>query len=585
MLQRMLRIALIPLLLLGLGYGAQSLAVQARERALAYPGPDLGDLQSGRSTDPVARRVVVIVVDGLREDASHHMPTCQALRGRGADLPAWTELPAISRPGYTTLGTGAYPSFSGVTTNEYDRPVRLDNLFRQVQRAGRRTALVTMSGWDVLYGPWADLVYTVPWEDLQGDPAGVAGSTAALGQEARRVLQEEDVNLLYVHFGETDEVGHAYGGTSPAYLQAALRVDAQIAALAGLLDWSHDTLIVTADHGMTADRRGHGGGHGGDEPASRHIPLVMAGRGIAPGRYPDGGQADLVPTIAALLGLPIPAHSQGRTRLDALVLSPRQRAEGALALAEQQARLYQAYLDELGARSALDGLQQARAAFADGDDEQTVAAVQAFLEQLDLTVARAAANRLWQERGRRLPFLLLPLLAGALFLGLYRPRRDLLGPLSLAALYFLLYQGGYYLIRGHSLSFSSLGGMAEQTFFLNRILDALIALLVVAILAGIFWRRRPWGGVVWKGSLGVLGIGWALVVQLGLYLWLYGLSPSWRLPHLGWGFKFYLDLLATIGVGYAGVLFPWLILGTSRLFFLYDRGRDWWRQRRQERKG
>jgi hypothetical protein len=48
-------------------------------------------------------------------------------------------------------------------------------------------------------------------------------------------------------------------------------------------------------------------------------------------------------------------------------------------------------------------------------------------------------------------------------------------------------------------------------------------------------------------------------------LWLYGLVMVWRLPDLGWGFKFYLDLMGTLGLGLAGILFPWLALGSSRL--------------------
>ena len=568
MLRRVLRIILIPLLLLGLGYGVQQLSRVAFEQLMAYPGPDLGPLPPGRGTAPVSGRVIVIVVDGLREDTSRQMPAFQALRERGADLPSWTELPSISRPGYTALGTGAYPGFSGVTTNWYDEPVRVDNLLARAQEAGLQTGLVGMDSWDTLYGPWATFVYTAPWSESGHDPQAVAWTTGAIGQEARRLLQEEEAALLYVHFGEADEAGHAYGGTSEGYLEAALHVDAEIAALAEILDWSQDTLILTADHGMTAWQPHSGGGHGGGEVECRRVPLVMVGRGVAPGVYPDGGQADVAPTVAALLGLPIPAHSQGRTRLDVLVLTPEERADKALALGQQQEALYTAYLRALGAPTEADGLGEARAAVDAGEHGAVVGLVWEYLGRLDAAVERAAANRLWYERTLRLPYLLLPLLLAALFVGLYRPRRELLRPFLLTLLFFLLYAGLYWGVRGRTLSFSAIGALSEEAFFLTRTLDAVIVTVVVAAVSGIIWWRRPWEEVVWGANQAILLIAWTFVGQIGLFLWLYGLVMTWRMPDLGWGFKFYLDLLATTGVGYAGFLLPWVALGVSRLILL-----------------
>jgi hypothetical protein len=93
---------------------------------------------------------------------------------------------------------------------------------------------------------------------------------------------------------------------------------------------------------------------------------------------------------------------------------------------------------------------------------------------------------------------------------------------------------------------------------------------VVAIVAGALWRRRAWEDVIWQANQTALAITWTMLVQLGLFLWLYGLPMVWRLPDLGWGFKFYIDLLATVGVGFAGLLFPWLVLAVSRLSRLCD---------------
>ncbi len=577
--RRLLRILVIPPLLAGLGYSALQAAQFADGQLAAYPGPALGSLSPGTATAPLSERVVVVIIDGLREDTSHQMPAVQALRGRGADLPSWTELPAISMPGYTALGTGAYPDFSGVTTNRYQGPLQIDSIFAQAQQAGLSTGLATMTLWEDLYAPWASFVYTASWS-ASGDYRETAWTTEAIGQVARERIQAGDVALLYVHFGEVDEAGHQYGGNSPEYLEAALHVDAEIAALVELLDWSRDTLVVTADHGMLDDMRGAGGGHGGGEEESRRVPLVLAGRGIAPGSYPDGGQADVVPTIAALLGLPIPTHSQGRTRLDALALTAGMRATKALALAEQQERLYTAYMHSLGAVANVDGLEEARSAMAAGDHAQVTELVPAYLDRLDATVVRAAANYLWQARLIRLPYIVVPLLAGALFVGLYRSRRDLLWPLLLTLLFFVLHVLVYWVIRGFSYSLSTTRAQSEEAFFLARMVDAAVVMALVAVVAGVLWRRRPWEKVVWQANLSALMIGWALVTQIGLFLWLYGLRLTWQLPNLTWGFKYYLDLLAAVGVGFVGFVFALLVLGISRLFFVADwvrrNWRGWW---------
>ncbi len=574
LLPRILRIAIVPLLLVAMGYGCQQLGFRALDILAGYRGVALGPLPTGPTTEPVAGRAIVVVVDALREDTSHQMPAFQSLRERGADLPSWSGLPSLSLPGYTVLGTGAYPDVSGVTTNWYEGAVRVDSLLARARQSGLPTGVVAMGGWDMLYGPWATYVYTGSWSVQGHDYRAIADTTEAIGQEALRLLRETDVRLLYVHFGETDEAGHRYGGDSPEYLEAALHVDAQIAAIAGALDWSQDLLALTADHGMS-DSLGRavkvGGGHGGGEAVARRVPLVLVGRGVAPGAYPDGRQADLVPTVAALLGLPIPAHSQGRTRLDVLVLTAEQRAVAALSLGAQQQALYDAYQRALGARPEDGNLAAARAALEAGEYSRVPGLVEQELARLEAAFGRAAANRLWMERLVRLPYLLVPLLAAALAVALDRRRRVLLGPAILAALFLALYWLLYAALRGHTISFTTIGGLDETVFFLSRTLDAAIVMGIIALAAGVAWRRRPWHEVVWQANLTALTIAWVLLLQMGLFLWLYGLPIVWRLPDLGWGFKFYLDVLAAVGVGYVGLLFPWLVLGVAAMLLLGGR--------------
>ena len=95
-------------------------------------------------------------------------------------------------------------------------------------------------------------------------------------------------------------------------------------------------------------------------------------------------------------------------------------------------------------------------------------------------------------------------------------------------------------------------------------------MLIIAVAAGVFYRRRPWQEVAWGAEQVALLIAWAMLMQIGLFAWLYGMVMTWRLPPLGLAFKFYVDILALVGIGLAGLLFPWLALGVSRLFLAAD---------------
>lgn len=118
-------------------------------------------------------------------------------------------------------------------------------------------------------------------------------------------------------------------GASQAQLAQARRLyrddvrylDAQIARLAAGLGnaglWNERSVVVlTADHGEAFGE--HGGlSHPADLHAeSLHVPLALAGPGLAPRRIAEvASGVDLVPTLLAVLGLPPPAGAEGRDLL------------------------------------------------------------------------------------------------------------------------------------------------------------------------------------------------------------------------------------------------------------------------------
>jgi hypothetical protein len=67
------------------------------------------------------------------------------------------------------------------------------------------------------------------------------------------------------------------------------------------------------------DDRPGGTGHGTAQDYDRHVPVVLAGGGIARGRFdPRVGPEDIAPTLAALLGLPYRVETGQRVLTEAV---------------------------------------------------------------------------------------------------------------------------------------------------------------------------------------------------------------------------------------------------------------------------
>jgi hypothetical protein len=328
------------------------------EPALACVPPALPDPHTTR----LARRVFLIVIDGLRLDRSYELPFLDELRRRGVDSEAVSHYPTWSRPNYVSILTGVPPAASGVRTNHHSEPVVLDSLMDRARAAGLRVA--TATDYDVLprlflRRPSAAELVRAPRElsaktmidaDSMEQPvaqSGVPAPDADLASpfddaryapwpggfsEAGSALAAGGADLVILLVGAVDAAGHAHGGDSAAYREAAATADRAIARVLAHIDLSLDAVVVTADHGHTGR-----GGHGGIEPEVLAVPLVAAGAGIRPGAAAiDAQLIDIAPTVSALLALPAPGHGLGRTLTEILALDDAARA---LRVASDNSRL------------------------------------------------------------------------------------------------------------------------------------------------------------------------------------------------------------------------------------------------------
>lgn len=544
---KILFLVLILFVLAGAGYLSQKLTMTGWNSVVEYKSQYLAQLPRGSSTEPLALRVVLIVVDGLRLDVSRKLPNLNELRKEGADLAVKVGQPSLSYPSWTVIASGAWQEISGVTTNWYKGPVQADNLFRVAKDSGLPSVVVGSPGWKKLFDPYlteALIVEEPPEEAPPEEWAKVDEETYRLASE---VLDKYSSGFILIHFVGTDAMAHNYGGVSREFLDEAMRVDGFIGKLVQKLDPDKDVVLVTADHGHV-DR----GGHGGWEEAVLKVPLVLRGKPIRKGLYTEQTQADIAPTVAALLGLPYPVHSQGRPLFELMEAPAEVKGRKGLSAALQLAGFYDAYAKALGSSPfASDVLSKYRERLASGEE----GAFGQFYREVSARAASIREGKLWRERLLRLPIALLMAFVPLLYLLNYRKRlRSVLIPLAFALLYFAFYNALFF-GRGHNWSLSAFNTEAQiKTFFNERLLDAALSFVVAGLLLAFFSWRRPTLETFERAVSFSFFTGYWLLLQVLVFYWLYNYHFPWYIPNLRLGFKYYLDLLQMVPVGFLSLI-------------------------------
>ncbi len=272
---------------------------------------------------PLAKHVLIFLVDGLRYDILHQVNpgNISRLINEGTEFTNAQCFPflSVSVPGACTIGTGANPWVSQVVSNEYQGNVTIDSIFWVAKRHGNVTASVGANCVHQLFRDHIDYVVTEtmlrPAEGYPIDPL--------VGDWAVNFTYEHQPNLMWVHLGDTDQMGHEYGALSPSYFNAIRVADAQIGRVlhaynvTGILDST--LVLVASDHGHV-----DGGGHGGTEREVLHIPLILWRPGVIRSHFKVNYtvyQDSITPTISAIMGWEIPTDASGKVLFDALILN------------------------------------------------------------------------------------------------------------------------------------------------------------------------------------------------------------------------------------------------------------------------
>jgi phosphatidylinositol glycan class O len=284
-------------------------------------------------------KAVVIIVDALRYDFTvpfKPKDSGQILHHYHNALPLFYDtavaqphyallLPFIADPPTSTLQrlkgltTGTLPTFIDIGTNFAGTAIEEDNLVVQLRNASKRVVQLGDDTWHALFPGLFEPNLTKPYDsfnvwDLHTVDNGVTEHLLPLLQPANTSKWD----IVFGHYLGVDHAGHRYGPDHPAMAAKLQQMDAVFRQVMELID-DQTLLVVMGDHGMDAK-----GDHGGESEDEVEAAIWMYSKRPVFGRFPNEpaeppmtakdrpiAQIDLVPTLALLLGLPIPFNNLG----------------------------------------------------------------------------------------------------------------------------------------------------------------------------------------------------------------------------------------------------------------------------------
>ncbi|XP_020110509.1 GPI ethanolamine phosphate transferase 1 isoform X1 [Ananas comosus] len=335
---------------------------------------------------PPARRVVLLVADGLRADkffepdaeGGFRAPFLRSvMREKGRWGVSHARPPTESRPGHVAIIAGFYEDPSAVTKGWKANPVEFDSVFNQSRHtfAFGSPDIVPIFCSSLSHSTWG--TYPHEYEDFATDASFLDqwsfdqfhGLLNRSHDDPKlRQLLRQDKLVIFLHLLGCDTNGHAHRPYSSIYLNNVKVVDQIAEGVYNLMENyfkdNRTAYVFTADHGMS-DKGSHGDGH----PSNTDTPLVAWGAGIKSPKYlahaeesDDGfrfvddhkhhmptpqewglagierldvNQADIAPLMSTLVGLPCPVNSVGNLPSQYLKLSKADEVEAALANTKQ----------------------------------------------------------------------------------------------------------------------------------------------------------------------------------------------------------------------------------------------------------
>jgi hypothetical protein len=277
------------------------------------------------------QNAIVVIIDGMRDDEGFGAESLY-LRHIWNDLRPlgtvhkrfWDRGWTATTGGHTTILSGVRQILRNNGSNEQDvrsfDPLMFE-YYRKHFGAPESACGVVVGKWGNV-GAIADFslepAYGEPYQGFQRGNA-FTGTDTACSRLVHRAMDSLHPRLVLVNLGDVDHYGHIDTLGGAMYRQSIPVADSiiyefykHIQAIPPYTDTFYRNktlLIVTSDHGRNDDAHGGFYGHGEWDHGSRQIGFLAIGPGIAQNRIATGtarDQIDIVPTIGAALGFPVP---------------------------------------------------------------------------------------------------------------------------------------------------------------------------------------------------------------------------------------------------------------------------------------
>ncbi|PWN49998.1 alkaline phosphatase-like protein [Violaceomyces palustris] len=291
-----------------------------------------------------------------------------------------TRVPTESRPGHVAMIAGMYEDVSAVTKGWKLNPIAFDSLLNQSSHsfAFGSPDIVTMFARGAAEDHVDLWTYDEKEEDFTKDATHLdlwvldrfrdLLSAAKHDPELDTKIRGPGT-VFFLHLLGLDTTGHTYRPFSKEYIGNTIVADAIARKVESLIDdfFAGDgktAYVFTADHGMSSK-----GNHGDGHPDNTRTPIVAWGAGVRGPRTPalvettkretetsrdsyfsgwemdhvsrqDLDQADITPLMATLVGVPMPANSEGRLRPGILDLTAEHKARAMFVNALQVLEIY-----------------------------------------------------------------------------------------------------------------------------------------------------------------------------------------------------------------------------------------------------
>jgi arylsulfatase A-like enzyme len=271
--------------------------------------------------------VMVFGMDGVRPDAMAvaNTPNLDALIDNGTySSNATASDLTFSGPGWTDLLSGVHRDQHGVATNgTADNPSEANPQFQIFSGSNQHNFPDLLAIANTANPALQTARFIGEWNPLHTTRSPAGSEYTFVGNDAQATANAvsyysnaaNDAHVGYLYFANPDFAGHASGfhPNAAGYTNQISATDAQIGSVVAAIqsrpnfaseDW---LFIVGSDHGGVSN-----GGHSGNAPWSREVPLIVSGAAAMNQTLDYGAKnVDIVPTALAHLGIAAPANLVG----------------------------------------------------------------------------------------------------------------------------------------------------------------------------------------------------------------------------------------------------------------------------------